>query len=51
LYRNDENYQSIGNFIEFRRGWKSSMIDNCIRDMEKTEALKQLILDYLEESK
>jgi hypothetical protein len=51
LYRNDENYQSIGNFIEFRRRWKSAMIINCIGDMEETEVLKQLILDYLEESK
>ena len=50
-HRNDENYQSIKNFIEWRRGWKSAMMNMCKRDMGKTEALKQLILDYLEESK
>ena len=51
VYRNDENYQWIKNFIEWRRGWKHAMMNMCIRDMGKTEALKQLILDYLEESK
>ncbi len=49
-YRGDENYQSIENLIRFRSGWKSSMIANCIRDMEETKALKQNIENYLEES-
>jgi hypothetical protein len=51
LYRNDSNFHFIENYIYVRRNYKSDMLRNMNHRAEKTKALKQLILDYLEESK